>query len=67
MTEPYDVVAVNLAEGRVLTAGNDSLPIGRFLDASGDECDQADAVMVIAGRDCTWVWVDLRDFEGTVQ
>ena len=68
MSEPcWNVVAVNRDKGLAVVETGGEYPITKYLDANGDECAEAEAIMAIAGFDYTWLWIDLRDFDGARQ
>lgn len=56
--------AVNVAAGQFMDADGTLYPITNWFDGEGGECDRADAVVCVAGKDACWFSIDLREFEG---
>jgi hypothetical protein len=56
--------SINLLKRLYLRDG-EIYPITTLIDENGDDAEEWNAVVVVAGRDECWFVVDLRDFEPT--
>lgn len=59
------VEAINRKTGLVLMSGGAKVPITNWLDASGDDCEEPDAVLCVCGpsSEGRWHTLELSDFE----
>ena len=58
------MMAVNI-EKRLVLDGTETVPITNLIDADGDECGPADAIVAVAGptAEGKWLSIDLREFD----
>jgi hypothetical protein len=59
------VEAINRKKSLVLMSGGSTVPITNWLDASGDDCAEPDAVLCVCGpsSEGRWHTLELSDFD----
>lgn len=62
------VITINRTRGLAAMSDGREMPVVRWIDCDGDDCDEEDAVAAVIGDAYLGYWVaDLRDFEPLVR
>jgi hypothetical protein len=57
--------AISLSKRTFYRADGRTLPIVRFYDAEGGDCESQDAVALLVGEGDEWAYIDLSEWEET--